>query len=120
MRQLTVVKSEHMGDWFCIEWAAGDHDGREWLEPTEYGHKFMRSARPSDACIEGPADEMLALANAIEAREAVEFRRCAVEVRGETVDLWSPRNSQTPAQVSLAVADALVPIIWATCGAVQP
>ena len=30
-----------------------EHDGRTWWEPTEYGSRFMTSARISDADVEG-------------------------------------------------------------------
>ena len=112
-RMLTLVKSDSLDNWYTIEWA--EHDNREWLEPTEYGFRFMMSARPSDACIEGTAEEMLAIASAIELREQCVFRRCAVYPNGMgRVALDSPRNSSYPAVVSLAVADALVAAIRAT------
>lgn len=118
-QMLTVRNVEWMGDWYVIEWA--DHDGREWLDPTEYGASLMRSAsrmrsaRPSDADIEGCASEMLAIAGAIESRSTVEFHQCAVTVDGDIVSLCSPRNSTVDANVSLAVADALAVEIRKVC-----
>ena len=86
-RQLTLRKSEWLDDWYVVEWA--EHDGREWMEPTTWGASFQRSARVSDAEVEGTRAEMLALAEALEAGKNESFRRCAVWRRGSSVwDRW--------------------------------
>jgi len=105
--RLVMVKSAHMGDWYLIERA--EHDGRQWLERTAPGCMAFRcSSRISDADVEGPAEEMLAIADAIEQRDSVSFRRCAVRVVGDRVFFSSPRNSQRDGETSLAYADELV------------
>ncbi len=50
---------------------------------------------------------MLTIAEAIERREAVQFKRCAVDATTEPVWFWSPRNSRKPGATSFAEADAL-------------
>ncbi len=92
-------------DWYCIERAV--HDGREWLEHDgPNSSEFMRSARISDADVEGPLAEMLGIADAIEKRTSFHARRCAVVTGEDWVEFWSPRNSRYRARVPLAVADA--------------
>lgn len=103
--KLTLRHCVDMGDWYVIERA--EHDGRTWWEPTEYGKRFMTSARFSDADVEGSAEEMLAIADAIERRESVRFKRCAVVATRERVEFESPRNSTRPGFCSLAEADEL-------------
>lgn len=111
--KLTLVKCEGMDDWYTIERA--EHDGREWLESTGPNTKsFMRSARISDACVEGYSSEMLALAEAIEKRECESFKRCAVDATSDRVEFWSPRNSQRPGIASWAEADELAALIRTT------
>ena len=90
--RLTIRKSDFMTDWYIIERA--EHDGRVWLEKIdEHAMAVRMSSRFSDADVEGTRDEMIELAKAIENRSDVSFRRCAVEMRGESVAFWSPRNS---------------------------
>lgn len=102
---LVFLRSDGMDDWWSIERV--EHDGREWMQPTAYGHSFMRSARVSDADVEGTREEMGEIADAIEARKSFHAKRCAVEVVGDSAQFWSPRNSQRRGSVSLAVADLL-------------
>jgi hypothetical protein len=110
-------KCEHMGDWYIIERAEADGEHREWMEPTEYGARFMHSARLSDADVEGPAAEMLDIAAAIGARRDEHHKRCAVAFRGGMAHFFSPRNSsEGPEPVTLADADALAEEIRATLG----
>lgn len=105
---LALVASEGMDDWWCIERA--EHDERVWLEDTGPGVRSLRtSARISDADVEGTSADMARLAMAITQRDQHASKRCAVAVDAEagTVQLWSPRNSQRPAEVPLARVDAL-------------
>ena len=102
---LTLVRSGALDDWYCIERAA--HDGREWPEPTKYGAALMRSARISDADVEGQCYEMLGIASAIKSRGRYSAKGCAVRMDAGRAYFWSPRNSQREAWVPLAVADAL-------------
>lgn len=83
---LTCRKSAHLDNWYIIEGV--DHENRSW----------------SDADIEGPLGEMMAIAGAIKARRQISFERCAVRTTSEDVRFWSPRNSRTEARVSFACA----------------
>jgi hypothetical protein len=115
---LTVVNaSESIPGWWTIERAA--HDGRVWLEPTEYGMALMTAGRISDADVEGSEEEMLAIAAAIEARGEFEAKRCAVKVADGRAEFWSPRNSMTIASVPLPAADELAAEIRAKVAAVS-
>jgi hypothetical protein len=119
MPALTLRKSDTLADWYSIEKA--EHDGRTWLEKnTELGcMEIMYSGRISNADVEGTADEMLAIAAAIENRSDVCFERCSVEVCGGLTHFDSPRNSTRPGTVTLAEADALAKEIRAKLGETQ-
>jgi hypothetical protein len=102
--KIVLVKSDSLDDWYVVERA--EHDGCQWLEPTgPNSMRFMDSARISDACVEGTAEEMRELAKAIKARGAASFKRCAVRVDGERAYFCSPRNSTTEAEIPLVDAD---------------
>jgi len=103
--ELACVKSVAIGNWYTIERA--HHEGRTGIRRTSYGMVVWCSARISDACVEGPAHEMLAIADGIDAGCDVEFRRCSVTFVADGVLFESPRNSQRPARVSMASAKAL-------------
>lgn len=107
--KLALVKSEDMSDWYTIEKA--EHDGRTWMEPVKIGDfecmSFQMSARISDACVEGTAQEMREIGFAIEQRAEESFKRCAVDATTDQVKFWSPRNSMRPGIVSRADADDL-------------
>ncbi len=98
--------------WYVIERA--EHDGRSWLEKTEYGHSYMHSARFSDADVEGTGSEMHAIAAAIEGRTIEFFKRCSVDATSDPVRFSSPRNSQTEGLATRAAADDLAKQIRAT------
>jgi len=102
---LTLRKSDMLDDWYLIE--RKYHDGKTWLEPTEYGYRYQTSARISDADVEGCSQEMLAIATAIETRSEFSAKRCGVWFEGDGVCFSSPRNSQTPGIVTLEDADNL-------------
>jgi hypothetical protein len=111
---LALVKSAWLDDWYVIERAA--HDGRERMRPAEGGAHFMRSARITNADVEGTADEMREVAVAIEARGMYSAKRVGVSVKGDRALLWSPRNSIGFASVPLSRADALAAEILRTLG----
>lgn len=114
--KLKIRKSESLGDWYVIERA--EHDGRMWLEPIGRGGMSLRSsARFSDADVEGRAEEMLAIAKAIEEGRDESFRRCAVRIEGHRAFFWSPRNSETDGEVSLDEAKELAAQIRQELGA---
>lgn len=105
--RLTVKKSEFLTDWYVIERL--EHDGREWMETTGPGCMSLRlSSRFSDADVEGPSYEILAIARAIEQRSEAIFKRCSVDATSDPVKFSSPRNSRKDGECSLAEADELV------------
>lgn len=118
---LTLRKYDAVTDWYIIEKheEAGEH--REWdTEPkrSKFGWvftEFCSSARFSqNADVEGDSDEMYQIADAIDRRLAVSFKRCAVDATGSKVEFWSPRNSREHGVVSLEDAQALSALIKKT------
>lgn len=103
--KLILKKSENLDDWYTIELA--EHENKYWSEPTEYGSTLMYSGRISDACVEGSAAEMLAIADAIDQHKRVSFKRCAVNYNYNNVEFYSPRNSKKPGSCSHAEASEL-------------
>lgn len=102
--KIKLQKSDWLDDWYLIERA--EHEGRQWFEPDGPDClRFMCSERISDADVEGTADEMRAIAEAIKARGSVSFKRCAVRVHGDVAYFCSPRNSMRDAEIPLADAD---------------
>lgn len=102
--KIVLNKSNSLDDWYVVERA--EHEGRTWLEPTgPNSMKLMNSARISDACVEGTAEEMRQIAKAIKARGSASFNRCAVHIDGERAYFRSPRNSTVDAEIPLADAD---------------
>lgn len=104
---------EDLGDWYTI--VRAEHDGREWTEQTgPNSSRFMCSERLSpEACIEGHADEMLAVADAIKERGAVSFKRVAVHFDSDGAHFHSPKNSERDAVVTVNEADELAAQILA-------
>lgn len=103
---LTLSRYEE-SDWYRID--RRDHDGREWSE-LEGGVNYYCLSRRIDprTTVEGTAQEMLWIARAILNRSQDSNKRCAVQVVGDRVRLWSPRNSNdVVGSVPLAVADDL-------------
>lgn len=105
--KLLLVKSDGMTDWYTIKREEAPEAHREGLVPVEGGMAWFDSARISDACVEGPLDEMKSLAAAIRRRGHARFKRCSVFVNGDVVEFSSPRNSQTPGVATLEEADDL-------------
>ena len=112
--KLTIRKSDNLADWYLIERA--EHDGRTWLERVEGGLAMRASARFSDADVEGTAEEMRDVADAIQRGTYAEHVRCAVDARGDLVLFHSPRNSQTRGIVDHVEAVALAVEIRALLG----
>lgn len=107
---LTIVDcSNTLPNWWIIE--RRHHDGREWMEETEWGGAWMKSARLADADIEGVSKEMLAIAAAIEGGTSVEFRRCEARWAPEGYLLSSPRNSSEQTLVTHQNAKELAALI---------
>jgi hypothetical protein len=63
---------------------------------------------------------MLKVADAIERRDGIEFKRCAVRIEGDRVLFWSPRNSAQFGVCNLQEADELVQLIRRTCSSTTP
>lgn len=94
--KLTIRRVEWMGDWYVIERAP--------------------AGRFSDADVEGTFDEMQAIADAIEQRSTIAFRRCAVSALKEPVSFCSPRNSRRDGECSYEEAADLAEQIRALPG----
>jgi len=129
MRCVLVFNGDSDWDWWTIERA--EHQQKEWVEPVPGAgagaFRFMHSGRISDACVEGPSHEMLALAEAIEKRKSEGFRRCAVTYRigasnprVDTFALSSPRNSTEPGILTIEEADELAANIRETLKDYRP
>lgn len=105
-------------DLYAIERA--EHSGERRDVPTKYGVALWTAARVVSnglSCVEGSAREMLDIASAIERRGSQWHERCAVEVRGDDVNFWSPRNSNgAVGTVTVVEADDLAKIIRSMCG----
>jgi len=110
---LVLAQTIPDSDWYCIE-RADLPRVEEWRPTSDGGEELYCSARISDADVEGPRVEMLALAKAIQARGRVEFKRCAVDATADPVRFWSPRNSERPGEASLEAADRLAAEIVAS------
>ena len=111
-----ICRKSDLGDWYIIERA--EHDGRTWWEPTGSHSASLRcSARISDADVEGYGSEMLSIVRAIETGGSYSATRCAVDVVGDRVELYSPRNSRENGIISLAAANRLAAHIRATVDA---
>lgn len=103
---IALVKCEGLDDWYSIERA--EHSGTMRLEPCPGGGSALwMSGRISDACVEGGAEHMRGIAEAIEKRSEHHERRCAVSCSSTHAKFWSPRNSMRPAEVRIEHADAL-------------
>lgn len=94
-----------------VLWDCGD----DWYSVIREPYRQINGAS-----IEGNAEEMLALAEAIESRSAYSAKRCAVDARTDRVQLWSPRNSVTESIVSRADAEHLAADIRSRLGALDP
>lgn len=102
--KIVLNKSDVLDDWYTI--IRAEHDGHTWLQPVRGGgFQYMCSERISDACVEGTAEEMIAIANAIKSRENVEFRRCEVRFEDDGVHFSSPRNSMEDGVTTIEEAD---------------
>lgn len=113
--KLTIRKSDVLDDHYLIERA--EHDGREWNDRRTFAwvtcSVFCASRRLCgiggfSADIEGSAQEMLDIAQAIRSRGAERFKSCSVDARNEPVLFGSPRNDNGEhGETTLAEADDL-------------
>jgi hypothetical protein len=87
-----TLRQEPGENWWCIEKAEHTNEER-WIPTKIVGASWWRSARVSDSDVEGPAEEMLQIAAAIERHQGAVFKRCAVACfKDGNVVFWSPRN----------------------------
>lgn len=106
-----------LDNWCLIERHEEPGEHREWMEQTGPGSLAFRvSSRLGDADVEGYPDEMLAIADAIERRSSVVFKRCSVDATGDVVRFCSPRNSTVDGTATLAAAQDLAEQIRAKFG----
>lgn len=104
-----TLKKGYMDDWYTIERAEHEEIQEIRKHPTLPNVMILYySGRISDACVEGDASEMMAIAQAIQAEGSAQFDRCAVQrVEGHGFFFWSPRNSQERAFVETEDAKEL-------------
>jgi len=104
--RIKLETSEWIDDWYLI--VRAEHDGRFWWEETgPNSERLMSSERLSpEACIEGTANEMLSIADAIKSRGSAIFKRCAVRVKDDIAYFCSPKNSEHDSAIPLVEADA--------------
>lgn len=103
--KLTITgPSEVMGDWWVLE--RESHDGRDWIEPTGPNSGGLRCSSRLDpsADVEGPAEQWLSIAEALENGQDAFFKRCAVRWKDGLASITSPRNSSRDAWVTQATA----------------
>lgn len=103
---IILVKSSADG-WYCIEHAEHAHKSGMRSIPG-HGMMFWHSGQISDANVEGSAEELAAILDAIESRGDAVFRRCSVYTEGSQVRFRGPPNSTRDAVVTLEVADRFV------------
>src|SRR5262245_3282866 len=98
-----LVLRDSGDDWWVIERA--NHDGRVWLERDAPNAMSLHcSARIGNADIEGTADEMRRIADAIKSQSNVSHRRCAARTTSEGVlDRKSTRLNSSHLGISYAV-----------------
>ena len=103
--KILLKKSEYIDNWYSI--VRAEHDGRVWCEHVGFNSsRLMMSERLSpEACIEGDASNMIALAKAIKKREDVSFKRCAVRFNEDCAAFSSPKNSEYEAVVPFESAE---------------
>jgi hypothetical protein len=94
------------GKWFTIEKSGVEKRSEMRMHPNGYGHLWL-STLVSDACVEGSAVQMRAIARAIRSRGGFSARRCAVDATGDRVLLCSPRNSRRDGSVTHEAAEKL-------------
>lgn len=84
------------------------HEGKRWESRDARGVTSMYSYRLSpEADIDGDDCEFLEIAKAIDRRGSAQFKRCAVAFHDGMFQLWSPKNSDIHAEISIAEADYL-------------
>ena len=96
--------SDDLDGWWTI--VKAEHGGRREFVPREYGSALWLEERLSDACIEGPTEEMELLAQAILDGEFIHFKRCSADPEGDHWLLCSPRNSRKDAMIPKHHAEA--------------
>lgn len=104
--QVILEKSTNLDDWYLL--VREEHDNQLWWEEEKHGRSLHLSERlVSNSCIEGTSGEMRSILEAIQQGKDYEAYRCAVEIDGDSVLLWSPRNSLQQARITLENAEEL-------------
>lgn len=111
---------DHADGWYSIEKA--EHECKGGIVWNRSGGSFHWSGRISDADVEGTAEHMIGIAEAIIARGFYSAKRCCVEVSkdGATAAFSSPRNSRRDGVVPYADALALANEIMETLASPAP
>jgi hypothetical protein len=104
--------SAYDDSWFQIEKVT--HENVEtWIQTSPTCFSFYRSARISDASVEGYLYEMKSLAEAILSNDSAVHYRCAVSPHEGGFVFWSPRNSSNVGWVTAKAAVTLAKEIQA-------
>lgn len=101
-----AIDKDWYEDWSQIEKAVHD-EVEEFVQTDSNCYTLYRSARISNASIEGPLHEMKDIADAILSGKGCEHYRCAVAPYNRGFVFWSPRNSVSVGWVTADVAIAL-------------
>jgi len=114
--KIVLNKTDELEDWYTI--VRAEHGGIDWIEEVSPDHsRYMCSERLSpEACIEGYADHMLAVAHAIKDKTGASFKRVAVCYSPEENGFyfWSPKNSKVRVLIPTEDADNLANEILGT------
>lgn len=99
-RKFKLDTDTSIKDWAVLKLADGEHEGVEEMRAYEDDPNCMYwycSYRIGRACVEGPIYEFRGMADAIEAGESIEFRRCAAtRLEDGSYEIYSPRNESMP------------------------
>lgn len=106
MSKLKLVKSEMNDNWYTIELA--EHPNKVELRAHKAGYNYLwYSGRICDSDVEGTAEEMRDIAQAIRDHSTFSHKRCAVCCGPNSVAFWSPRNSEVSGNFSKEDAEDL-------------
>lgn len=100
--KLVITRYEGCGDWWVIERAA--YAGLDHFEASE---ETTNPARIVDGDLEGPSEEMAALAKALEQAQSIKFKRVRADWTPAGYWLSRPRNDSAPALITHQVAKDL-------------
>lgn len=102
--RVEIAEFEGLGGFYSIRKCVEYRGGMERTGPCSFS--YYDNTRVSDACAEGPTEEMILLCRAVLHNESAHFKRCAVAPNGDWCEVWSPRNSQLAGLVPASILKA--------------